>query len=158
MGLDLKVKTRPSLLLIMICLSSILLLSLAQPASSTPRTTNSVSIGFEYDYWNLDESITIPIIPWIEDMTVGVESGFILSMPGTISITTDSELVSPTTQSVTVTLATQNAHFQLNFEGYLNFSGAVPGEYTFIDIGFDEYFDPLEPVHIEGFNIPFCGR
>lgn len=124
------------------------------PTASAAETTDSVPIDFYRNYWDLDKSITIPLVPWLEDLTVGVDSGFILSMPATISITTDSELVSPTTQSVTVTLATQNAHFQLNFTGYLNLSGAVSGGYNFIDIGFDEYFDPLKPVHIEGFDIP----
>lgn len=129
-------------------------LMLINPTTSAAETTDSVPIDFVRNYWDLDKSITIPLVPWLEDLTVGVDSGFILSMPATISITTDSELVSPTTQLVTVTLATQNAHFQLDFTGYLNLSGVVSGGYNFIDIGFDEYFDSLKPVHIEGFDIP----
>jgi hypothetical protein len=141
---------------LIILLASMLLLGpiWIRPVASATETTNSISIGFDYNFWDLDKSVTIPLVPWIEDLEVGVDSGFILSMPSTISITTANELVSPTTQSIAVTLATQQAHFQLNFTGYLRLSGVYDGEYNFIDIGFNEYFDPLEPVHIEGFDLP----
>lgn len=138
----------------MACLFSLSLLALAQPTVLAAETTDSVDIGFDYNYWDLGESTTITLVPYIQDLAAGVDSGFILSMPATISITTDSELVSPTTQSVTVTLATEDAHFQLNFTGYLNLSGAVSEEYSFVDVGFDEEFNPLEFVHIEGVDVP----
>lgn len=154
MGLGLKAKLRTLSLVIMTCISSLSLLALTQPTVSAAETTDSVSIGFEYNYWELDESVTIPLVPFFEDMAVGVDSAFILAMPSTISMTTDSELVSPTTQSVTVTLATQDANFRLDFIGYLNLSGVVSEEYSFIDVGFNEEFSPLVPVHIEGVNVP----
>jgi hypothetical protein len=138
----------------LLALMLLLGLTSTHPILSAAEVTDSVSIGFNYSYWDVDESITITLVSLVQDMTVGVDSGFILSMPAGISITTDSELVSPTTQSATVTLVTEDAHFQLNFAGYVNFSGAFSDEFSFFDIGFDEEFNPLEPVHIEGVDIP----
>lgn len=143
-----KITRKPIVISLLVGMLLLGLISI-RPTASAAETTNSVSIGFEYNFWDLDESVTISVLG-LFDVGAGVESGFIFSMPGTISITTNSEFVSPTTQSVTVTLDTEKAHFQLNFTGDLTFGETYP----FIDKGFNKEFNPLEPVHIEGVDVP----